>query len=93
MTYSSRICCMINQDHGQGPHVEFLCGLLMLLTIGTKSLKISTVVKSSLLLRQQYTHMILINLLHASKGSILHYPKQQQLWIKGRSEQFFISCM
>lgn len=60
--YSSKICCVINQDHGQGSHVKLLCGLLMLLTIGTKFLKISMVVKSSiLLLRWQYTHMILIN--------------------------------
>lgn len=68
--HSSKICCVINQDHGQRPHVKLLCGLLMLLTIGIKSLKISMVVKSSiLLLRWQYTHLIT----HQSMP-ILHYP-------------------
>lgn len=61
--YSSKICCAINQGHGQGPQVKLLCGLLMLLMTGTKSLKISMVIKSSvLLLRWQYTYMILINM-------------------------------
>ena len=98
--HSSKICCVINQDHGQRPHVKLLCGLLMLLTIGIKSLKISMVVKSSvLLLRWQYTHLILINMpvnaritLHQS---ISHYwdITVSQSWIKGRYQQFSSSSM